>query len=607
MGAVAHGLVEDVTGQLSELVRARLGRDQGDVTERFVRQFYADVPPDDVAQAPTDQLFGAALAIWQWGRQRTPGAAQVRVYNPRLEEHGWRSTRTIVEIVNDDMPFLVDSVTAELNRRGLTVHLVIHPVVRVARDAQGRLADLYEPTASPIDALAESFMHVEIDPRTAPEELEAIRSGIARVLADVRAAVGDWAAMRSRLGSAAEGIAAAALPADEVAEGGDFLGWVAADHFTFLGCREYRLEETADGPALRLVEGSALGILRDPSVVVLDALRADGRALVQAPRAVLVAKADRASTVHRPVPMDVILVKRFDTQGRIAGERLFVGLFTSAAYNRSPRDIPFVRRKVAGVLERAGFDPAGHNGKALLNILETYPRDELFQAGVDELTDTALGILHLQERQRLALFVRRDPFGRFASCLVYVPRDRYDSDLRRRLQRILEEAFGGETASFSTQFGESALARIHVIVKAGPAGLPEADLALVESRLVHAARTWSDRLRDALVEARGEEVGGKLRQAYETAFAASYREAFTAEAAVHDIERIEAAVRTGRLGINLYRPLEAEPAELHFKIYHEGRPVPLSDVLPMLEHMDLKVITEQPFEVTPASHPTPVW
>ena len=617
MALRAEQLKDELTEEVVRQVRERLGRNRAAPAERFVRQFYDNVPPDDIIQASAEQLYGAALAMWQRGQRREAGKASIRVYNPRIEEHGWQSHRTVVEIVNDDMPFLVDSVTAELNRQGLTVHLVIHPVVRVKRDGDGQLTDLYEPAAAPTDAAPESFMHVEVGAVPDGEALESARAGLERVLADVRAAVADWRAMRATVREAvAEADAArASVPADEVEEAKAFLDWVDDDHFTFLGYREYRFGDAGDGgeQALGLVPGSGLGILRDDAVTVFDGLRnyatlpPDVRDFLRNPRVLMVTKGNRPSPVHRAVPMDAVLIKRFDADGRIVGERLLAGLFTSVAYNRSPREIPYLRRKVAEVMDLAGFDPQGHDGKALLHILETYPRDELFQIQPQELFDIAIGILHLQERQRLALFVRRDPFERFASCLVYVPRDRYDTTLRRRIQAILEAAYNGTCSGFTTQLTESVLARLHFIIRTEPGRVPAVEVGELEARLVQAARGWDDHLRDALLEAHGEEEGGALIRRYADAFPAGYRELFNAETAVTDIERIEKAIAQGGLGINLYRPLEAEAHELHVKIYHEGRPVPLSDVLPMLEHMDLKVITEQPFEVTVSGHAAPVW
>ncbi|WP_114858377.1 NAD-glutamate dehydrogenase [Azospirillum brasilense] len=622
MALRAEQLKDELTEEVVRQVRERLGRSRAAPAERFVRQFYDNVPPDDIIQAPAEQLYGAALAMWQWGQQReATDRAKVRVYNPRVEEHGWQSHRTVVEIVNDDMPFLVDSVTAELNRQGLTVHLVIHPVVRVKRDADGQLAELYEPAAAPTDATPESFMHVEVGAVTGAAALDQAREGLERVLADVRAAVADWRAMRQQVRAAiveadcARAAVPAIIPDDEVDEAKAFLSWADDDHFTFLGYREYRFESGADGAdsSLGLVAGSGLGILRDDSVTVFDGLRnyatlpPDVRDFLRNPRVLMVTKGNRPSPVHRAVPMDAFLIKRFDAEGRIIGERLVAGLFTSVAYNRSPREIPYLRRKVAEVMDLAGFDPQGHDGKALLHILETYPRDELFQIQVPELLDIAVGILHLQERQRLALFVRKDPFERFASCLVYVPRDRYDTTLRRRIQSILEAAYDGTCTGFTTQLTESVLARLHFIIRTEPGRVPAVDATDLEARLVQASRGWDDHLRDALVEAHGEEQGRTLFRRYADAFPTAYREEFNAEAAVFDIERIEKATAQGALGINLYRPLEAEGDELHVKIYHEGRPVPLSDVLPMLEHMDLKVITEAPFEIAIAGHAAPVW
>ncbi|MBP2302924.1 NAD-glutamate dehydrogenase [Azospirillum picis] len=612
MRTATKDLAGDLRQQLAELVRSRVPNARA---ERFVQRFYANVPPDDLLRATPEQLYGAALAMWQWGQQRRPGTAKVRVYAPRLDEHGWQSERSVVEIVNDDMPFLVDSVTAELSRQGVAVHLVIHPVARVVRDADGRIVELLEPGEDgPEGAHDESFMHCSIDPLSDPDAQARLRQGIERVLADVRAAVEDWQPMRERVRAARDGIAHAP-DAEESKEAADFLTWIDDGNMTLLGCRQYTATFGGDhrDPWLELVEGSGQGILRDPEVTVFDehghaaVLPAEIRAFLNQPRALLVTKGTRQATVHRAVPVDAILVKRFDDTGRVTGATLTVGLFTSVAYNRSPREIPFLRRKVARVMARAGFDPQGHDGKALLNILETYPRDELFQTPSDELFETALGIVHLQERQRLALFVRRDPFERFVSALVFVPRDRYDTALRLRIQAVLEGAFQGACASSHTQLSDSALARVHLMVKTEPGKVPAVDVGELETRLVQISRSWADRLRDALVEAHGEEVGkGRLRR-YADAFPAGYRETFPAETAVHDIDRIERALADQRLGIVLYHPLEAESDELHVKIYHQGRPVPLSDVLPMLEHMDLKVITEQPYEVRPAGGAPVVW
>jgi glutamate dehydrogenase len=616
MALKAEQLKGELTEKIVRQVHDRLNRDKADPAERFVRQFYANVPPDDIVQSSPDQLYGAALSIWQFGQQREPGRPRVRVYTPRVEEQGWAAGHTVVEIVNDDMPFLVDSVTAEVNRHNLTVHLVIHPVVRVRRDAGGALVELYEPQAAPAEASAESFMHVEVDEVSSPEVLEALRADLERVLGDVRAAVGDGQEMRRRGEAAIEEVGGPGVPVprDEQEEGIAFLRWLNDDNFTFLGYRSYRFEDGGEDASLSVVPGSGLGILRDEDYLVFQGLRnfqalpPEVRQFMRQPRLLLVTKSNRKATVHRPTQMDAIFVKVFDGNGNVAGEHLFVGLFTSVAYSRSTREIPFLRKKASRVLERAGFDPRSHDGKALIHILEGFQRDELFQIGDDELYEIALGVLHLQERQRTALFVRRDPFERFVTCLVFVPRERYDTDLRRRIQAILESAFRGTCTTFYTQLAESVLARVQFHVETTPGAIPDVDLAELEARVIEASRAWSDRLLDALVEAKGEEQGLKLHRRYAGAFPTSYRELFGAEVAVFDIERIEQALHTRRLGLNLYRPIEAADHELHLKLYHEGAAVPLSDALPMLERMGLKVLSEAgPFEIRITGRQEPVW
>ncbi|GIK99609.1 MAG: glutamate dehydrogenase [Alphaproteobacteria bacterium] len=609
---------EELVGQVVGLAEKRLDRDRVAEVTRFLRAFYANVPPDDIREESPDDLFGAALSLWSFGAQRKPGSTKVRVYNPTTAENGWRSSHTVLEIVNDDMPFLVDSVTAALNGMDLTVYLVIHPVLKLERDAAGRRVETGGKSAQ----LSESFMQVRLSEQSSPERLEAIRDEIERVLGDVRAAVGDWKAMVAKVGETLAELdrVPPPLPADELEEARAFLRWIADDHYTFLGYREYDFEgdiEADDGgaAAARLVirPGSGLGILRDENASVFDGLRnfeklpPEVRHFLRQSRLFIITKSNHRATVHRAVPMDTIGVRRFDENGRIVGERLFVGLLTSVAYSRSPRDIPLLRRKVETCLKRAGFDPGSHDGKALQHILETYPRDELLQISDAELFETAMGVLHLQERQRIALFVRRDPFERFVSCMVYIPRDRYTTELRQRIQSILERAWKGQVTAFYTHMTDAPLGRLHVIVATTPGAIPEVDLAELEERLVEAGRSWTDRLQDALLDTLGEAQGLSALRRYKDAFSSTYRERFSAHAAVFDIGRLEAALQSGTIEMNLYRPAEAAGHELRLKLYNTGDEIPLSDVLPMLEHMGLKVIGELPHTVAPDGRDRPLW
>jgi len=592
----------EIIGQLVETIRAKLPADQSPEAAEFVRQYYGQVAAEDLAERSLDDLYGAALSHWHFARVFAGGAPKLRVYNPRLEEHGWQSTHTVIEIVNDDMPFLVDSITMEVNRQGLTLHLIVHPVMKVRRDPEHRLVALARDRAEP-EGRFESLIHVEVDRRTDPAQLQALHDGLLRTLGDVRAAVEDWQPMRRRLVDTVEAMEKEppAARSDDIAEDFAFLRWLADDNFTLLGCRDYDLVRDADGgDMLRVVPGSGLGILRDRGEAVpsasFAALPPGLRALARDPRLLVLTKSNARATVHRPGYMDYLGIKRFDAQGQVTGERRFLGLYTSTAYNTNPSQIPLLRRKVAAVTERAGFLPRSHAAKTLTTILEQYPRDELFQISVDELYATAMGIVRLGERQRTRLFVRRDVFGRFWSCLIYVPRENYNTDLRARMQALLTEIFQGTSSEFSVQFSDSPLARVLIVVRTRPGADPQVDVREVEQRLVRIARRWDDELREALLEAHGEERGNALFARYAAGFAAGYREEHAPRMAVRDIELMEALDGPDAIAMSLYVPLEAPPGRLRFKLYRAGQLAPLSQTLPMLEHMGVQVLEERPFE-----------
>jgi glutamate dehydrogenase len=603
----------ELIDQIVERVRARIDGDASERAERFVRLFYANVPPGDILGDAPDNLAGAALALWELAQERMPGAPKVRVYTPRIEAQGWESSHSVVEIVNDDMPFLVDSVSAELRRLDAEVQLLIHPIVHVERNAAGHLLELREPGAAGDAGLAESVMHVRVSAQPAARH-EAIRTRVEAVLGDVRAAVDDWNTIRARCWNLIAELEKTPppLPRREIAEGIAFLEWLVDNHFTFLGYREYSFEGEGEAAVARVLPETGLGILRNESFPIFEGLRnlgtlpVDVRHFLRQPALLLITKANRLSTVHRAVPMEAIAVKCFDPRGNVTGERIFVGLFTASAYSRSPRTIPILRQKVESSLERAGFPSDSHDGKALANVLETYPRDELFQISEDELFRIAMGILPLEQRPRIALFVRRDPFERFVSCLVFVPRDRYDTDLRLAFQAILARAYRGKVTGHHTHLTDEALARLHFHVATTPGQIPNVNPEDVERQLQDAARSWGERLQEALVEKHGEEEGLRLARRYGKAFPAAYQERFGGAGAVFDVELLERALATGNLAFDLYRSPDAEPGEIGLKIYGAGGTIPLSDILPMLENMGLKVMEEMPYDVRPGESAEPV-
>jgi glutamate dehydrogenase len=594
--------------QVCTRIRKQLAENGAASAEAFVRQFYRWVSPDDMEERNPLDLYGLAVGQLGFARERRPGETKVRVYNPQFETHGWQSTHTAVEVVTDDKPFLIDSVTMELNRRGLGVHLIVHPVLRVRRDEAGRLVELLPqaPDGADDDAITESVIHAEVDRQTDPERLAELRGHLARVVGEVSAAVDDWAEMRERaleLAAELRDSPPRGLDEEEIAEARAFLEWLEDHNFTFLGYRDYELA-TEDGEVrLRDVPDSGLGILRQErgasSSRSFDKLPPQVRALALEPHLLNLTKANSRSTVHRPSYLDYVGVKRFDESGQVVGERRFLGLYTHTAYQSRLPDIPILRRKLAYVLRRASFPHSSHNEKALIEILEAHPRDELIQVAPEELFETAMGILHLGERQRLRLFVRRDRFGRFFSCLLFVPRDRFNTENRRRMEAILRDVTSAKTIDYTTRVSESVLVRLHYMAYTEPGHTPAVDARAVELLLVAATRSWTDDFEQALIDDEGEERGKKLFRRYGEAFPTAYRADWVARSALADIRHIEALPRNQGLEISLYRPLEAGPGVLRAKIFRSGRGLALSDVLPLFENMGVQVADERPYQIRP--------
>ncbi|MFP5219371.1 MAG: NAD-glutamate dehydrogenase [Actinomycetes bacterium] len=589
----------------------RLTEDSPPLFSTFVRQYYDQVGLDDLRARSVHQLYGIALSHLALGRQRTPGEPLVRLWCPDVEEHGFASPHTIVDIVTDDMPFLVSSVRMELARHGLGLHLSVHPVLAVRRDGD-RLVEIAERDQPAEEKHLESWMHLEVDRQTDPEVLEQVRAGLLRVLGDVRAAVEDWSAMRQQALAVADrlGTDAAVVPADVREETAALLRWMAEDNFVFLGYREYLLEQVDGEDVLRAVAGTGLGLLRDersPAVShSFSELPAEVRRLARSPKLLNLTQANSRSTVHRPRYLDYVGVKRFDDTGAPIGERRFLGLQAAASLKTSPRVIPVLRRKVEAVLERAGHPLNSHDGRVLLEVLEGWPREELYQITEDELLDAASTVVAIQDRQQLRLLVRRDDFGRFLSCQVYLPRDRLNTALRTRITDLLMEAFDGLSSEYATTVGEQVLARLHITVRTRPGHVPDVDLAALEARLAAAMRSWSDDLYDALVDLLGEERGTALHRRYGEAFPVGYQQYSAAPATVADIERIESLRPDEDFSTHLYRPLEAPPGLLRLKLFRRGQPVTLSAILPVLEDMGVHVLDERPHQVRPAGAP-PTW
>ncbi|GAA2642055.1 NAD-glutamate dehydrogenase [Nonomuraea recticatena] len=571
----------------------------------YLRVYYRHVAAEDLLDRDPVDVYGPAMSHRQLAETRPQGRAVVRAYTPTAEENGWDPGHSVVEVVTDDMPFLVDSVTMELDRHDIGIHLIVHPQMRVRRDMTGRMLGRGQEDVTG-QMLVESWMHIEIDRQSDPEVLRSIEADLQRVLSDVRHAVEDFAKMRALAVQTAEDLTMNPPPLEpaEVEDSLDLLRWLADGHFTFLGYREYRLEDSDQGEVLRAVPGAALGILRadKPGSASFSALPPEVRAKAREKQLLIITKANSRATVHRSAYLDYVGVKLFSPEGEVIGERRFLGLFTHVAYNESISRIPVVRRKLAEVLDQAGLSAESHDGKDLIEILETYPRGELFQTPVDELVPIALGVLRLRERKKVKLFLRRDDYGRYISCLVYLPRDRYTTKVRLKMQDILLKALGGSSLDYSAMIGESTLARLHVVVR-GERGKPlpqhGVDVDELEARLAAITRSWEDDLATAIGEMATEEEAPALVRRYQAAFPEGYKADFPPKMAVVDLRRLEELVGKGddEIGINLYEPYDAAEGERRLKIYKLDSPISLSHVLPLIQRLGVEVVDERPYEI----------
>jgi glutamate dehydrogenase len=585
----------------------------------LLRGYYRHAATEDLTSRSAADLYGAVLHHLHTGTDRPQGTAAVRIVTPSTEEDGWSAEgHTVVEVVTDDMPFLVDSVTMALDGAGHQVHLVVHPQLVVRRDVAGHLQDVLDPDPAEAADLSahdigrESWMHLEID-RIAAGDAAALVATLEKVLSDVREAVEDWPRMRNQLDLLIGELERTPPPIEDpdLAQQLAFLRWIGEDHFTFLGYREYRLTQDGDAEALEAVPGTGYGILRaDPAgprvLPALVAAKAREKSLL------VVAKANARATVHRPVPLDYVGIKKFGPDGEVTGERRFLGLFSSAAYNESVTRIPLARDKAKAVIAAAGFEPMSHAGKAMLDVLETYPRDELFQTSVADLVPIATTVMHTRERRQLKLFVRRDVYGRYWSVVVYLPRDRYNTAVRERITALLTERLHGDSAEYTANVGDSFAARLHVVVRpAGGVPAEELDpvaIADLERGCAEIARSWRDDFVAAVVASYGVDGGSALARRYAASFPEAYKEDYPPAVGAVDVGRLEAI--SGDEGIDVSLEEDATSAgsgTARLKIYRVGRPLSLSEVLPVLAAMGVDVTDERPYALDGLGRPSYIY
>ena len=594
--------------QLDKILKATAKKPLAGLTD-FITQFYAKVPVPDLERLEPKYAVALATSSYEFIKQRAPGEPKIRIFTPHTKEHGYESKHTVIELLNDDMPFLVDSLTAELSRGGFTIHETLHPILQVRRDKKGKLLELADNTNG---AASESLIHFEIS-HLPDDVLPAdLQRDVEYVLEHIRLAVRDWRTIIDKANEniAALGKARSRFDNGSIKEAGDFVRWLIDRNFVFMGYAEYDFFDSNGNEKLSTVMNSKLGVLKisdDVSPRGLEAVAADLRHFLLAPQLVEITKSNRRSAIHRPVLMDYIGIKRFDSKGNVIGEARFLGLFTSNVYYQSAGDIPLLRQKITHVLERSEFNPSSHDGKALKAILEFLPRDELFQMSEEDLFETSMGILSLEARPGIRVFIRKDVFERFVSVMVFVPRERFSTELRQQIQKFVEKVFNGSTSAFSTQITEAPLARLHVIVKTTPGDIPFHNVAAIEQGIAKSAYLWSDLLLEALRARHNESDSEKLLRTYANAFPQSYIYRYDSDSAVYDIGKIEEALNSGSMALELFHNKGEDESFLHLKIYNPNEEIALSDILPLLENAGFRVIEEHPFQIDLQSAHKQVW
>ncbi|MBY6212256.1 NAD-glutamate dehydrogenase [Microbulbifer agarilyticus] len=610
MATVITDSREELLEQVSDIIREKLGDKAGPVIS-FAEQYLNQYPLEDLAGRRLVDIYGCIYTCWDFIQQRDDDGPKVRVFNPRLEDHGWECSHTVVCVLQRDMPFLVDSVRMEINQRDTVIHSIKSTVMQLQRDDSGRLQQLlpvaplleeerqFDPTI-----INEALIYIEINLDTSASRASELTRALNDVLGDVELVVDDYVPMLDTCSAMQDQLQAGVADNEaNLAEASAFLQWMRDGNFTFLGYREYEFSEQGDKKVLQEVENRRLGIFKKLEETAEPtpeyAFNEGKQRFYQGPNFLTFAKSSVKSRVHRAAYSDYVSIKRYGDNGEVIGESAFMGLYTSPVYTESPSKIPIVRRKLASVMEQSGHAPTSHDGKALQRILDTFPRDELFQSNTKELFDTTHGVLAMNERARLRLFMRKDPFGKFVSALVYVPRDQFSSEVREKISDRIARTIHALDSDFTTFFSESILARVHLVFRVDP-NLPlDIDVARLEAQIVDITRSWEDVFHRSLIETHGEEEGSRLIGTYGQSFPAGYREDFEPRIAVQDVTSIQELSDDNRVAMSFYQPVGAEPGSLRFKVFNVGSGLTLSDVIPVLENLGLRVMGEFPYTIRP--------
>lgn len=587
------------------LIAQKVDKKQAAMVEQFSRILFKNISLEDLENRNDSDLYGATLSLWNEFEGFDHETPSIRVFNPEIAKHGWQSSHTIVEIIVKDMPFLVDSVRMALNRLGITAHLLLHSPITLKRDKAHKLQALLEASDTDKAAVKETVFLIEVDRQTSKSAVDGLKAELLSVVGEVSLAVADWKSMRAKLSSIIKDFDKQPCPASDIEQkqASKFLAWLNDHNFTLMGYRFYDVKAIEGDHRWVPDNGSSLGLMKNSisdRERLLSALPSSARAAALSGHPLILTKTNSRARVHRPAYMDYVGIKCFDKKGNVVGEHRFLGLYSASFYNSSATQLPVLEDKIERICQQSGFDTGTHAYKAFLNIIETYPRDELLQATEEELGQIVLGIFQMQERGISRLFVRKDTFGRFFSCMVYVPRERYNTQLRKDTQDLLQKSFNSDkTVEFTTYFSESVYARTHYIARVEDNNA-EFNVKDIEKNIIELTKSWNDRLAATIRTNHGEAAGKALEKKYHNAFSRSYTEENLPSAALVDIEKLELLSEEHTLDMLFYRPQEEglDSQTVKLKLFHRHEPIHLSAVLPMLENFGLRVIDESPYRIT---------
>jgi glutamate dehydrogenase len=606
---------EKFVAQAQGIFSQRLGGKVPDDFPRFVEQYFHLYPLEELVGREWGDVFGCVHQWWQFIQKHDLRRPKIKVFNPNMEEHGWLSGHTVVVILQRDMPFLVDSIRMEINRRNIAIHTVKSTILSIRRNADHRLIAMDGTKASGKGFSKEALLFLEINLNTDERELSEITQALGSVLEEVETAVDTYPVLMGQVKQTIDNLNRAGKHSEEkeVRRSQEFLTWMVDGYYTFLGYREYDIEQRNGRKVL--VENidqrkGTTALAAEPAQeIMLDSKVSGVVQFYSSSRLLNFAKASERSRVHRAAYPDYVIVKRFDEKGNVCGEGRFAGLYTSPVYYRTPTLIPIIKDKIQYVIDKSCWDANSHDGKMLRQVLETFPRDELFQATAEELYEVTVKVAQINERYRVRLFMRRGPYGRFISCIIYVPRDLFSTAVRLKIQDIIGEAVGASEQEFTTYFSESILARVHLVFKVDPDNSKPYEVYKLEQRIINVIRSWEDHLFNALVENLGEETGSRYFNQFKEAFSPSYRDHYDARTAVHDIQTFIGLRGAESIALSFYQPVGAAEKFVRFKIFSLDNSLELSDVIPVLENLGLRVIGEHPFKIKylADSEPHTIW